>query len=385
MRLRGVRPPAARRPPLRRGRRHRPAARRARRASASTPPSSPGCADSGVVDAATLDWLADYRFTGDVDGYARGRAVLPRLAGAPVEGTFAEAVAAGDRSCCRSSTTTAPIASAAAPDDDAPPAPAVPRDGLAPHPRAGRRRGGPGGLRRPASPRRRISRPAGATGSRPRARPRTRSPCCTTTRRAAFAAQVAALGPGHDPARRHLRRRGGRAHRGRGRRDRARRRPARLRRPRRAGARRCARSSTRSAPPVPGSWSPATSTSTRSPRSPPPRSTPTASAPRWSPAPGRPTAGLVYKLVEVDGRPVAKRSRARPRRRPQGGGAAAPCDRHSGGGGRGRPAHPAGPGARPRAAAPAAARRGARRRPAEPARSPATTCGPRWCRCPGTA
>ena len=29
---------------------------------------------------------------------------------------------------------------------------------------------------------------------------------------------------------------------------------------------------------------------------------------RWSPAPGAPTAGMVYKLVEVDGRPVAKRS-----------------------------------------------------------------------------
>src|SRR5918997_6435884 len=27
---------------------------------------------SGVLDQASLDWLANYRFTGDVDGYAEG-------------------------------------------------------------------------------------------------------------------------------------------------------------------------------------------------------------------------------------------------------------------------------------------------------------------------
>ena len=135
-----------------------------------------------------------------------------------------------------------------------------------------------------------------------RHRARTRSPCCTTTSATAFAAQVAALGRGHDAAGRHLRRRRRRC----GRRSRS---PGtelgavrhRLRRPARAGPRRCARSSTSSAPPTPGSWSPATSTSTRSPRSPRPRSTPTASAPRWSPAAAHPTAGLVYKLVAREG------------------------------------------------------------------------------------
>ena len=39
-----------------------------------------------------------------------------------------------------------------------------------------------------------------------------------------------------------------------------------------------------------------------------PRSTATASAPAWSPGLGSPTAGLIYKLVAVGGRPVAKRS-----------------------------------------------------------------------------
>ncbi|MDP9408462.1 MAG: nicotinate phosphoribosyltransferase [Actinomycetota bacterium] len=47
---------------------------------------------SRVVDSATLDWLADYRFRGHVDGYAEGDAYFP---GSPVlvlEGTFAECV-----------------------------------------------------------------------------------------------------------------------------------------------------------------------------------------------------------------------------------------------------------------------------------------------------
>lgn len=49
-------------------------------------------ADRQVVDAATLDWLANYRFTGDVDGYSEGELYF---AGSPlftVRGTFAEAV-----------------------------------------------------------------------------------------------------------------------------------------------------------------------------------------------------------------------------------------------------------------------------------------------------
>ncbi|GAA0206269.1 nicotinate phosphoribosyltransferase [Cytobacillus oceanisediminis] len=45
-----------------------------------------------VVDEATCDWLADYRFTGDVWGYAEGDLYFPASPVLVVEGTFAEAV-----------------------------------------------------------------------------------------------------------------------------------------------------------------------------------------------------------------------------------------------------------------------------------------------------
>ena len=48
-------------------------------------------ARTGVVDDATADWLADYRFTGSIQGYPEGEVYFP---GAPlmvVEGSFAEA------------------------------------------------------------------------------------------------------------------------------------------------------------------------------------------------------------------------------------------------------------------------------------------------------
>jgi nicotinate phosphoribosyltransferase len=46
----------------------------------------------GVVDAATLAYLADYRFTGTVHGYAEGEMFFPHSPVLTVEGTFAEAV-----------------------------------------------------------------------------------------------------------------------------------------------------------------------------------------------------------------------------------------------------------------------------------------------------
>ncbi|GLY19329.1 nicotinate phosphoribosyltransferase [Kineosporia rhizophila] len=46
----------------------------------------------GVVDAPTLRWLADYRFRGDITGYAEGECYLPGSPVLTVEGTFAEAV-----------------------------------------------------------------------------------------------------------------------------------------------------------------------------------------------------------------------------------------------------------------------------------------------------
>jgi nicotinate phosphoribosyltransferase len=47
---------------------------------------------AGVVDAATLDWLAAYRFSGDVDGYPEGELYFPGSPILTVRGTFADAV-----------------------------------------------------------------------------------------------------------------------------------------------------------------------------------------------------------------------------------------------------------------------------------------------------
>src|SRR3954469_2627665 len=46
----------------------------------------------GVVDAPTLEWLAGYRFSGDVWGYPEGEMYFPYSPLVIVESTFAEAV-----------------------------------------------------------------------------------------------------------------------------------------------------------------------------------------------------------------------------------------------------------------------------------------------------
>ncbi|MFF4652689.1 nicotinate phosphoribosyltransferase [Streptomyces sp. NPDC001380] len=48
--------------------------------------------DNGVVDEATLRWLADYRFRGDISGYPEGEVYFPGSPVLTVEGSFAEAV-----------------------------------------------------------------------------------------------------------------------------------------------------------------------------------------------------------------------------------------------------------------------------------------------------
>ncbi|MFC4004822.1 nicotinate phosphoribosyltransferase [Prauserella oleivorans] len=47
---------------------------------------------TAVVDSDTLSWLADYRFTGDIDGYPEGELYFPGSPILTVRGTFAEAV-----------------------------------------------------------------------------------------------------------------------------------------------------------------------------------------------------------------------------------------------------------------------------------------------------
>jgi nicotinate phosphoribosyltransferase len=48
--------------------------------------------NAGIVDETTADWLADYRFTGDIDGYAEGELFFPGSPILTVSGTFAECV-----------------------------------------------------------------------------------------------------------------------------------------------------------------------------------------------------------------------------------------------------------------------------------------------------
>ena len=48
--------------------------------------------DAHIVDRATVEYLAGYRFTGSVVGYAEGEAFFPGSPVLVVEGTFAEAV-----------------------------------------------------------------------------------------------------------------------------------------------------------------------------------------------------------------------------------------------------------------------------------------------------
>jgi len=48
--------------------------------------------DAGVLDGETCAWLRDYRFTGDITGYAEGEVYLPGSPVLTVEATFGEAV-----------------------------------------------------------------------------------------------------------------------------------------------------------------------------------------------------------------------------------------------------------------------------------------------------
>ncbi|MGK5681098.1 nicotinate phosphoribosyltransferase [Actinoplanes sp. URMC 104] len=47
---------------------------------------------AGIVDETTAKWLADYRFSGDIDGYAEGELFFPGSPIMTVSGTFAECV-----------------------------------------------------------------------------------------------------------------------------------------------------------------------------------------------------------------------------------------------------------------------------------------------------
>ena len=221
-------------------------------------------ASSGSSTSATLDWLADYRFTGDVWGYPEGEIYFPYSPLLVVESTLRRGGAARDGAAL-----------------DLQPR-LGDRLGRLPDDLGGRRaarasrwarvvptsrpRSRPRGRRTsPASPPPPTSAPGWSTASRPPAPARTRFTLLHDTEADAFRAQVQLARQGHDAAGRHLRHRRGRAPRRRDRRARPRRGADRLRRPRRSSPTGCAPSSTSSARPRPASSSPPTSTSSRSP------------------------------------------------------------------------------------------------------------------------
>ena len=307
VRVRGVRPPAARRAPLRRGRRHRAAAR-GDRAVPLRRRGARAALRRGVVDARhpglaapTTASPATSTATPRASCTSPARRSSPSPARSPRPWCWR-------RWCCRSSTTTARSPR--------------PPPGWSPPP-AGRPIIEMGSRRTHEEAAVAAARAAYLAGfaatSNLEAGRRYGIPTAGTAAHAftllhddelaAFASQVAALGHGHHAARRHLR-------------HHARASSTRCRRPGPGWARsastpatsacwpaRPATCSTRSARPTRRSSSPATSTSTRSPRCAPSRSTPTASGTVGGHRlRARRPPGMVYKLVEVDGRPVAKRS-----------------------------------------------------------------------------
>ena len=285
----------------------------------------------------------------------RGRAVVPQLAGAHRDRHVRRGRAAGDAGAVDPQPRLRDRLGRG-PDGHRGRRPAADRDGLAAHPRGG------GGGRRPGRLPRRL-----LLHLQPGGRPPVRRAHLGHGRARVHAAARRrggrVPGPGrrardrHHAAGRHLRHRPRHPDRDRGRRPGAGRDPDRLRRPDRAGpggprAARLARRDRHQDRRFPATW-----TSSRSPACPAPRSTCTAWAPSLVTGSGAPTAGMVYKLVEVDGRPVAKRSSTRRPRRPEDRAAPAPGDRHRHRGGAGLPGPARARPARPAAAGAADARR----------------------------
>ena len=300
---------------------------------------------TGVVDAATCEWLSGLPLHRLHRRLRRGRDLLPQLPGARRRGDVRRVRRCWRRWSCRCSTTTPP---SRPPRRGwcAPPA-TGPASRWARGARTRRPRSrAPAPPTSPASPRRPTSRPAAAGASR---RPAPRAHSFTLLHddeRDGLRGAGRRARRGHDAARRHLRRRAAAS----ARRSRSPARssarsgstPATCRRRRR----RPASCSTSSARPRRASSSPATSTSTPSRRSPPHPSTATASAPRSSPAagarrglrlqarrPGRPAGGWLGGAEEDQRQGLD--------RRPQVGGAPLRRRRRRGRAGLRRPAPPA--------------------------------------------
>ena len=136
-----------------------------------------------------------YRFCGDVWGYPEGEVYFPGSPLLVVEATFAEAVLLETLLLSILNHDSA-IAVGRVPDDVRRRRPPVHRDGLPAHPRGGRRRGRPGGVRRRLRVARPTSPPAARYGIPTAGTSAHAFTLLHDTERDAFTAQVESLGAG---------------------------------------------------------------------------------------------------------------------------------------------------------------------------------------------
>ena len=273
--------------------------------------------EQGLTDQRLLDWLADFRFTGDIDGYAEGELYFPGSPVLTVRGAVRRGRAAGDARAVGAQPRQRDRLGRG-PDGGRGLRAAVHRDGLAAHPRGGRGRRGPGGVPGRASPRR-SNLEAGRRYGVPTAGTSAHAfTLLHDDEAAAFRAQVGDARPGTtllvdtydvDQGIRTAVEVAG-PELGAVRLDSGDLPDAGPARPRAAGRARRDEDPDRA--------SPATSTSTPSPACRRPRSTATAWAPRWSPAPAPRPRAWSTSWSSATAVPVAKRSEGKTLRgRPQ--------------------------------------------------------------------
>ncbi|CAM5602073.1 Nicotinate phosphoribosyltransferase OS=Streptomyces tendae OX=1932 GN=GUR47_07835 PE=3 SV=1 [Streptomyces tendae] len=136
--------------------------------------------ERGIVDEETLDWLAEYRFRGDIWGYPEGEVYFPGSPIMRVEGTFGECVLLETVILSILNHDSAIAAAASRMSSAAGDRPLIEMGARRTHELAAV-------AQPPARPTWAASRPpptwppASATTSRPSAPPPTPSPCCTTT------------------------------------------------------------------------------------------------------------------------------------------------------------------------------------------------------------
>ena len=151
--------------------------------------------EQGITDQRLLDWLADFRFSGDIDGYAEGDLYFPGSPVLTVRASFAEGVLLETLALSVLNHDSAIASAAARMVAAACERPCIEMGSRRTHEEAAvaaARAALPGRLRLHA----RTSRPAGATASPRPAPARTPSRCCTTTSGRPSRRRSHTLGPG---------------------------------------------------------------------------------------------------------------------------------------------------------------------------------------------